>query len=420
MSSAVRIGVIGCGRILNAHLRGFRTLQENGFGDCFRITALCARRREDAIRFRTRGEGPGPRPAPVEAPGDPLNAPHAYISDLHPGRETAVYTDYREMLERGPVDAVCILTGHDTHHAIAIDAMRAGMHAIVEKPMAISVRAAQRMCEVASETNTVLSVAENVNFTPAVRASRWAVREGLIGDVQMVYRGAIGFRSHRPDLVAARTPWRQSKLGAGGGVSIDLGVHLFNGVRTICGPVHSVQALWRILEPVRVLMSDDDSDVADEVRNQVDDVFFSNFRLANGAIGHIAVARSARGTQIGVPGGTNVFGSTGALSDGKVFAGDGTGEDVLKRFQHEAAEWDRAAAMPGGITDSFALENLDWLRAIRDGSPVRMSGVEGTIDLALSYAILESGLLGREITLDEMLRGDADRYQGPINAHYGL
>ena len=420
MSSAIRIGVIGCGRILNAHLRGLRILQENGFGDLFRVTALCARKREDALRFRTRGEGPGPRPAPVEAPGDPLNAPHAYISDLHPGQETAVYTDYREMLERGPVDAVCILTGHDTHHTIAIDAMRAGRHATVEKPMAISVRAAQRMCEVAAETNTVLSVAENVNFTPAVRASRWAVRQGLIGDVQMVYRGAIGFRSHRPDLVAARTPWRQSKLGAGGGVSIDLGVHLFNGVRTICGPVHSVQALWRILEPVRVLMSDDDRGVADEVENQVDDAFFSNFRLANGAIGHIAVARSTRGTQIGVPGGTNVFGSAGTLSDGKIHTEERAEEDVLERFQRDASESELAEAMPAGITDAFALENLDWLRAIGGGSPARMTGEEGTTDLALSYAILESGLLGREVSLEEMLGGDVDGYQRPINAHYGL
>lgn len=420
MSSAVRIGVVGCGRILNAHLRGFRILQEKGFGDLFRVTALCARRTEDALRFRTRGEGPGPRPAPVEAPGDPLNAPHAYISDLHPGRETAIYTDYREMLESGPVDAVCVLTGHDTHHTIAIDAMRAGRHVTVEKPMAISVRAGQRMCEVASESGTVLSIAENVNFTPAVRANRWAVGTGLIGDVQMVYRGAIGFRSHRPDLVAARTPWRQSILGAGGGVSIDLGVHLFNGVRTICGPVRSVQALWRVLEPVRVLMSDDDRNVADEVENQVDDVFFSNFRLANGAIGHLAVARSARGTQIGVPGGTNVFGSEGALSDGRVFSGEGEAEDVLERFSREAPKRDREEAMPAGITDAFALENLDWLRAIRDGSPARMSGEEGTIDLALSYAILESGLLGREVTLDEMLTGKADGYQKPINAHYGL
>ena len=87
MSSEVKIGVIGCARILNAHLRGFRILQEKGFGDHFRITALCARKEEDAHRFRKRGEGLGARPAPVEAPGDPLNAPHMYISDLHPDQE---------------------------------------------------------------------------------------------------------------------------------------------------------------------------------------------------------------------------------------------------------------------------------------------------------------------------------------------
>jgi hypothetical protein len=49
-----------------------------------------------------------------------------------------------------------------------------------------------------------------------------------------------------------------------------------------------------------------------------------------------------------------------------------------------------------------------------------MNGVEGTIDLALSYAILESGLLGRDVTLEEMLAGEADVYQKDINAHYGL
>jgi predicted dehydrogenase len=282
MSSEVRIGIVGCARILNAHLRGFRILQENGYGDMFRVVALCARREEDALRFRKRGEGPPPRPAPVEAPGDPLNAPHVYVSDLHPGQEAEVYTDYREMLRRAGIDAVCIYTGHDNHHSIAVDGMRAGKHAAVEKPMAISVKAAQRMCEVAGETGRVLGIDENVHYSPATRASAWAVQAGLIGDVQMVYRGVIGFRSHRPDLVAARTPWRQSKLGAGGGVSIDLGVHIFNGVRTICGPVKSVSATWRALEPTRVLMDDQDRQVVQEVKNEVDDAFFTNFTLENG------------------------------------------------------------------------------------------------------------------------------------------
>lgn len=419
MSSAVKIGVIGCARILNAHLRGFQILQDKGFGDLFRITTLCARKEEDALRFRKRGEGPGPRPAPVEAPGDPLNAPHAYISDLHPDQETAVFTDYRDMLKSGDVDAVVIYTGHDNHHSIAIDAMEAGKHVAVEKPMAISVKAAQRMCEVADKTGKVLGIDENAHFSPATQASAWAIQQGLIGQVQMVYQGILGFSSHRPDLVAARTPWRQTKLGAGGGVSIDLGVHLFNRVRTMCGAVKSVQAFWRTLEPIRVLMDDSDDAVAEEIENQVDDAFFTNFEFENGAMGHMAVSRSTRGIQIGVPGGTNVFGSEGSLSGGKLYLAGQT-PDVMARFQVQASQEEKDRVMPAGITDAFALEQLDWLRAIRDGRAVTMSGEEGTIDLALSYAILESGLLGRAVGLDEVLSGQVNRYQKEIDDYYHL
>ena len=420
MASEVKIGIIGCARILNAHLRGYKILQESGFGDLFRITALCARKEEDAHRFCKRGEGLGPRPAPVDAPGDPLNAPHSYISDLHPDQETEIYTDYHEMLAKGNIDAVIILTGHDNHHSIAIDALQAGKHVSVEKPMAISVKAAQRMCEAADEAGKVLSVDENVNFNPATWASHWAVSSGLIGDVQMLYRGVIGFRNSRPDLVAARTPWRQSKLGAGGGVAIDLGVHLFNGVRTICGPVKSVQALWRTLEPMRVLMADDDSAVVDQIENQVDDAFFANFEFEQGGIGHMAVSRSARGTQIGVPGGTNIWGSKGALSDGQLFNEEGVSEDVEERFKREVGKDRLEELMPCGITDAFALENLNWLEAIANGKPVQMTGEEGTIDLALSYAILESGLTGRAVTLQEMLSGEVEVYQKEINDYYQL
>ena len=77
-------------------------------------------------------------------------------------------------------------------------------------------------------------------------------------------------------------------------------------------------------------------------------------------------------------------------------------------------------AFPAGVTDAYALEQLDWLMSIAEGRQPRMSGAEGTIDLALAYAILESGVIGREVTLDEMLNGEVDAYQKPINEHYGL
>ena len=52
-------------------------------GATFTVTALCARRLEDAASFRLRGEGPPPRP-PVLAANDPLSAPHVYVSDFQP------------------------------------------------------------------------------------------------------------------------------------------------------------------------------------------------------------------------------------------------------------------------------------------------------------------------------------------------
>ena len=415
----IKIGVIGCGRILNAHLRGFKILQEAGYEDLFKITALCARKEEDGLRFRKRGEGPPPRPDPIETPGDPLNAPQMYIDDLHPGFEADIYTDYREMLEAGDVDAVVVYTGHDSHHSIAIDGMKAGKDVAVEKAMAITVRAAQAMCDVANETGRVLSIDENVHFSTGTVASKWAIQQGLIGDVQMIYRGIIGFASHRPDLATARTPWRHSKLGSGGGVSIDLGVHLFNGIRTMCGPIASVSATWQILEHVRVLLTDDDSAVVAEIPNEVDDAFFANFKLESGGQGHAAVARSTHGKQIGVPGGTNIFGTSGAISDGHYYSDEEGSGSVVDKFRADAPEA-YAEAFPGGVTDAYALEQLDFLTAIRDGRQPKMNGEEGTIDLALAYAILESGLLGREVTLKEMLSGEVEGYQKEINKHYGL
>ncbi len=63
MSGEIRLGIIGCGRILPAHLRGMKALRDAGFTG-FRVTALVARNLDDALRFRRRGAGPPPRPTP--------------------------------------------------------------------------------------------------------------------------------------------------------------------------------------------------------------------------------------------------------------------------------------------------------------------------------------------------------------------
>ena len=73
----LKVGLIGCGRIMPAHLHGYKELIERNID--VRIKALCARKIEDAKRFRSQEDGVPPR-KPVGPPGDPLAKPTYVIS----------------------------------------------------------------------------------------------------------------------------------------------------------------------------------------------------------------------------------------------------------------------------------------------------------------------------------------------------
>ena len=148
MPERIKVGLVGCGRIMPAHLNGYKQLIEKDVD--VRITALVARKKEDALRFRKRGEGPPPR-VPVGPPGDPLVAPHVWVYDFQKDVDVEIYTDYREMLRKGDVDAVDIYTPPYVHHSMVLDSINAGKHVLVEKPLAVSVKTARMMVEAAKK-----------------------------------------------------------------------------------------------------------------------------------------------------------------------------------------------------------------------------------------------------------------------------
>jgi len=88
----IRIGIVGCGRILAAHLRGYRLLREAGV-DGFEITALCSRNADDARSYVKRGDGPKQRRAVSTIPGDPLAVDDEYLSDFQPDTQVDVFTE---------------------------------------------------------------------------------------------------------------------------------------------------------------------------------------------------------------------------------------------------------------------------------------------------------------------------------------
>lgn len=406
MNSPIRLGVAGCARILPAHLRGIATAQAAGT-DPFRITALCARRIEDALMFRRRGEGPPPRPPASDNENDPLGAPHRYVSDLQSDLVPEVYDDWRAMVASDAVDAVLILAPVSLHHQIALAALDAGKHVLIEKPLAISVRAGQAIVDAAAEHGLVAGVAENVRYAPRTRAVRSALDGGLIGTPQLWLSGGIG-GEWAPDRVVAHTPWRHRKLEAGGGPAIDHGVHLMHQIRYLMGPVQELSALTRTMEPTRT------DDAAGSVGNELEDVYLAHLRFAGGAIGNVFSGWAGRGEASGLDASPVIYGSAGCIKGTDVIAADGSRKPALELLPADERFF------PHGIQDSFALELLDFAAAIAAGAQMEASAAEGVLDLAMAYAILESAHSGAPVRIDDVSSGAVCGYQADIDAHYGL
>jgi predicted dehydrogenase len=418
MAGPLRIGIIGCGRILPAHLRGYRLLREAGIDD-FRITALVARRPEDAQMFRKRGEGPPPRPPVSQNPGDPLAAPHLYISDFQPEEEAQVYATVEEMLAAGVVDAIDLTATLPVHHTAGLPCLAAGIHVMMQKPFAVTVRAGQLLLEAAQRRNLTVGVMENVRYAAGNRYARWAIERGDLGRVQMVAAVSLGTLEWSPDKVVADTPWRHRRVEAGGGASLDIGVHLAHRLRYVVGEVEAMTAVARTFEPER-MRRDASGAIIERVAADADDAFFALPQFASGAVGTVSFTWAGHGPAVTLPGGMVIYGDRGSLHGQTLVRDDGTREELPDLFEREADAATRERFFPHGLTDTFALCQLDWMRAIRAGGQPEMDALEGLRDLATAYAMLESSVARRAVSVEEVLSGRARAYQEPIDDFYGL
>ena len=418
MPDRIRIGIIGCGRILPAHLRGYRLLREAGVDD-FRITALVARREEDAHRFRKRGEGPPPRPPVSRDPADPLAAPHSYVSDFQPDLEARVYPTVEAMLAAGAVDAVDITATLPAHHTAGLACLEAGRHALIQKPLAVSVRAGRRLVEAAARQGLTLGVFENVRTAEPVRLARWLIERGELGRIQMAASVSLGTAEWSPDRVVADTPWRHQKLLAGGGAAIDMGVHLAHRLRYLVGEIERITALARVFEPERV-RRDATGAALSRHPADADDAFFALPEFANGAVGTLAFSWAGHGAPTGLPDGLTIYGDRGCLRGTTLIRDGGEAVAAQALFDAESDAATRGRFFPHGLTDAFAVLLDGWLRAIRAGGQPETSGLEGLRDLAVAFAILESSAAGGPVRVADVLEGRVRAYQEPIDAHYGL
>lgn len=135
-----------------------------------------------------------------------------------------------QLLAEGPrLDAVCIASPTEYHTAQALQAMEAGLHVLVEKPMAIALDDARSMVRAARERGVVLLVGHSHSYDLPIRKMREVIASGRLGGVRMAHNWCFTdwiYRPRRPDELDARQ---------GGGVTLRQGSHQFDILRLLCG-----------------------------------------------------------------------------------------------------------------------------------------------------------------------------------------
>jgi predicted dehydrogenase/flavin reductase (DIM6/NTAB) family NADH-FMN oxidoreductase RutF len=138
-----------------------------------------------------------------------------------------VFTDLRTAAEDKRVQALTLALPHDIHRQAAETAIGARKHVLVEKPIATNLSDADAMIAAARKAGTILMVAEDMHFRPAVREAVACINRGDVGEPLYLLAHAGGIR--RP------TGWAAEKDRMGGGVLIDIGVHYIRGLRLLMG-----------------------------------------------------------------------------------------------------------------------------------------------------------------------------------------
>ncbi|MFZ4722414.1 MAG: Gfo/Idh/MocA family protein [Phycisphaerales bacterium] len=165
---------------------------------------------------------------PVVAAWDPKPAAVAAFQSEQPRVE--LEPSLERLLARADVDGVVIAVPNDLHEPLAVQSLKAGKHVLLEKPMATSVPACDRIMEAAKSSGRSVQMGFVCRRMPAVEIAASMAREGRLGSIYHV-KASMYRRRGVPGLGG----WFTTKSRSGGGPLIDLGVHLLDAALHLMG-----------------------------------------------------------------------------------------------------------------------------------------------------------------------------------------
>lgn len=182
------------------------------------------------------------------------------VCDINPSRldycrskmpDIACFGDSRDLIKSGLVDAVLVAVPHRLHAKIAIEALKAGLHVLTEKPEDITCSAARRLNETAAASGKVFGIMFNQRTNPIFAKAREIVRSGQLGELKRTVWIITNW--YRSQHYYDSGDWRATWAGEGGGVLMNQAPHNLDLWQWICGmPIevtaHCDRAKWHDIE----------------------------------------------------------------------------------------------------------------------------------------------------------------------------
>ena len=369
----IRTGILGLGKVAHTHARALGNVPESDF------VAVCsrsaARGEEFAARYGVRA-----------------------------------YTDLGAMIRDAGVQAVVICTPHPFHAAPTIEAAQAGVHILVEKPLAVSLRDCDSMLAAAAQAGVKLGVVTQRRFYEPVQRVWAAIQAGKIGRPVL---GEVVMLGWRDRAYYDSDPWRGTWDGEGGGVLANQAPHQIDLLQWYMGPVDELFGFWDNLNHPYI---------------EVEDTALAVLRFTNGALGSIVVSNSQKP---GIYGKVHVHGGNGAsvgvqTDGGAMFIAGMSevleppvndlwtvpGEETLlpKWQEKDRADFGRIQAS----THYHRLLDQDFLRAILEDREPLVPGIEGRKVCEITTAIYRAQRDGRPVKFPLAAEEGADEFDGRL------
>lgn len=287
--------------------------------------------------------------------------------------KSKVFTDYRQMIKKCDIDAICIATKDQVHKEIAIAAMEAGIDVLCEKPMALKASDCCEMIDASDRTGRKLMIGQLCRFTPSFIIAKRMVDAGEIGDLFFVESEYAHSYSNNP------TGWRA-----------DPDRHIVIG-----GGCHAVDLLrWIVGNPTEV------SAYGNQMVNDAwpyDDCVIANMKFANGVVGKVMVsggckrAYTMRTCLYGTEGTIIVDNTSSTLS---IFKEDFGG---MKKY-YDVPMHNLEIKIPVTINNHNVPAELDaFVKTLLNDEEVIIDGIQGCNTVIACEAIVEASKSGKVV-----------------------